>query len=190
MTIPIPKTYLVVCLVAACSSEPDAKPPTATSSASSHASAEATPRTFGASWDRAASSGDEADLARLALDEGAAGLVEALSDPVHGAVAMRALPHAPDRDVAIAPLAAKVHAGAADAEGAADALVALLAFPSRDRERLDPDGEKLAARELLVVAKDEARAASLRAKAVTALRRLAERGVVARAEIPPAPGEP
>ncbi len=190
MTIPIPKTYLVVCLVAACSSEPDAKPPTATSSASSNASVEANARTFGPLWDRAASSGDEADLARLALDEGATGLLDALADPVRGAVAMRSLPHAPDRDVAIAPLAAKVLAGAADADGAADALVALLAFPSRDSERLDPDGEKAAVRDLLSVAKDGARTVELRAKSVSALRRLAERGVVARGEIPPAPGEP
>lgn len=184
MTMGIRTLYFVALLGAACSSEPDARPPTASSSASVSASAVSEPRTFGPLWERAASSADEADLARLALDEGASGLLSAIDDPSRGRAAMRALVHAPDRDLAIGPLAARVRADGGDAALAAEALGAVLALPGSDRERLDPDGERQAVRDLLSVANDRKRPIEIRARAAGALRKLAERGLMPAAEIP------
>jgi hypothetical protein len=183
MTIFMRTLYFAACLVA-CSSERDAKPPAAPPSASASASPVAEARTFGSLWDRAEASTDDADLARLALEEGAGGLLSALDDPKRGPVALRALAHAPDRDLAIGPLASRMRAGGPSADGAANALSQVLAAPGADRERLDPDGEKRAVRDLLEVAKDAKRTAELRARAASSLRRLAERGLVAPGEIP------
>ena len=173
-------------LVSACSSEkpaaPAAQPPSASILGSS--SPAAPKKTYGAAWDRAVTSGDEADLARLALEEGATGLLEALDDPAHRAIALAAIAHAPDRDLAIGPLAARLGRAEPDAAAVAGALVDVLAVPGLDRERLDPTGEQEAARVLLALAHDASKPAELRAKAVTALGRLAERGVVRRDEIP------
>lgn len=176
--------YFAACLGAACSSEHDAKPPPAPPSASVSASPVAEARTFGPLWDRAASSSDDADLARLALDEGAGGLLSAVEDPARGQVALRALAHAPDRDLAIGPLASRMRAGGPLAEAAATALSSVLASPGADRERLDPDGERAAVRDLMEVAKDAKRTPEVRARAASALGRLADRGLVAPSEIP------
>src|SRR5688572_7305326 len=184
MTMFIRTLYFAACLGAACSSERDAKPPPTPPSASVSASPVAEARTFGSLWDRAETSSDDADLARLALDEGAGGLLAALDDAKRGPVALRALAHASDRDLAIGPLASRTRAGGPGAEPAADALSAVLAEPGTDRERLDPDGERGAVRDLLEVAKDAKRSVELRARAVSLLRRLAERGLIAPGEIP------
>lgn len=173
-----------------CSSEPmatRASPPPSTTAAVSAAASKS--KVYGAAWDRAATSGDEADLARLALAEGATGLLEALDDPAHRAVALAALAHAPDRDLAIGPLALRLARGEADAPAVADALLGVLAVPGLDRERLDPTGEHDAARALLSLARDTSRPAALRSKAVSALGRLAERGVVRSQDIPSPPPE-
>jgi hypothetical protein len=174
----------------ACSSEPigtrASPPPSTTAAVSASAS---TRKVYGAAWERAATSGDEADLARLALAEGATGLLEALDDPAHRAVALAALAHAPDRDLAIGPLALRLARGEADAPAVADALMGVLAVPGLDRERLDPTGEHDAARALLSFARDASHPAELRSKVVSALGRLAERGVVRQEDIPSPPSE-
>jgi hypothetical protein len=184
MTMLIRTLYFAACLGAACSSELDAKPPAAPPSASVSASPVAEARTFGSLWDRAETSTDDADLLRLALDEGAGALLSTLDDPKRGPVALRALAHASDRDLAIGPLASRIRTGGPGAEPAATALSAVLAAPGADRERLDPDGERAAVRDLLEVAKDAKRPAELRARAASALRRLAERGLIDPGEIP------
>ncbi len=175
-------------LLLACSSEPTARAGAASSSVpSTEAPARASARTYGEAWKQAAESGDEADLARLALEEGATGLLGAIDDPVRGPVALRALRHAPDRDIAVGPLAARLGERGPDASAVADALLGALAPAGVDRERLDPDGERAAARALLPIARDARADAALKAKVISALWRLAERGVVTRSEIPSAP---
>lgn len=172
-------------VVAGCSSEQTGRPAAPPSSAPALASAPAPPpRSYGPAWAAAEKSDDEADLARLALAEGASGLLEAIDDPPHRAVALHALPHAPDRDLAIGALAARVAKGSPEAGAFADALLGVLAPAGADRERLDPTGETGAARDLLAVATDETRPKELRRKAASALWRLAERGVLPREKVP------
>jgi hypothetical protein len=176
---------LVIAALAACSSEPTVRAGGPSSSApDTGASASAAARTFGEAWARAEHTGDDADLARLALEEGATGLLSAIDDPVRGPVALRALRYAPDRDIAIGPLAARLRKPGPDAVAVADALLGALAPAGTDRERLDPDGERAAAKDLLPIANDARADAALKAKVISALWRLAERGVVPRSEIP------
>ncbi len=172
----------------ACSSDPAPQPARSGSAVAPApaASSVAHARDVGDAWARAGAGQDGAELARLAEEVGAQELVAALEDRDRGGVAARALPYAPDRDLAVGPLAACVQRGGAAAEACAAAVVHVLSLPGRDRERLDPEGEARAARDLLVVAGDPRRPRALRASAVTALRHLSERGVVNASAIPTA----
>jgi hypothetical protein len=169
--------------LAACAGEPARTTPSSTSPEASAAPAAPRP-SFGGAWARAKADADPTWLAALAEDEGAAGLVGALGDPVYGDVACRALPLARDADLGIAPLAGCARAGGELAHACADALLAVLARPGLDRERLDPEGERRAAADLFALAQDPRARREIRAAAVSALRRLGERGVAAPGDIP------
>jgi hypothetical protein len=194
----IPRAILVVaCVVAlpACGERGaalpgDHSPPRATGGASASSSAggvasaapldaAATPR-----WERA-QSGDPADLAELADAEGARGLARRLDDPALGRTALAALEHAADAELATGLLARRAAARPATAEAELEVLLAVLSSPRRVGERLDPEGELEAVDALLGLAREASHPRRVRALALSCLGRLAERGLVDRAALPP-----
>lgn len=121
---------------------------------------------------KGAAEGEEEDLAALAAHEGAAGLVEATSDPALRDTALRAMAHA--RGWAQMPYLASVASGK-DEERARLALESMVALAARPRTAEDPeDAEELreGCEGLLALARDAARARRRRVLAVRALRML------------------
>jgi hypothetical protein len=128
---------------------------------------------------------DPAEKARLALAVGAAGLLDALSDPGDTPdVALAALPYADDADLALAPLADRLRQDPARRRRLLVALLAIAGQPRGSREPLDPEGARRAGAMLLAIARDGTQPREDRVVAVSTLRALAERGQVDRATIP------
>jgi hypothetical protein len=130
--------------------------------------------------------GDPLERARLAEAEGAAGLVEALDDG--GAIttiALAALPHTDDAEVALGRLAEIVLTADPTLRGAViEAILAITGQPRRSRELLDPEGARKAGEAVLTLAKREDVPREQRALAISAARALAEKGYVEAARIP------
>lgn len=135
---------------------------------------------------RAAASHDTVDLVALGEHAGASALVAALADPAARPTALSAIPYARDLDLAFRPVVALARSipSGDDAFELLDALSRGTEQPRRIDELLDPDGMHAAVADLLLLAKDGARAERERALAITLLGRLADRGFVARADIP------
>jgi hypothetical protein len=130
-------------------------------------------------WRRAASQ-DPMDLARLADREGAGGLLDGLEEggPL-GLVALGALPFADDADLAFQRLGEIVRQiDPAESSPVVTAITAIALRPRRQAEPLDPPGLRTCALALLDVAQKKSSGATVRAKAITALRLLSERGAV------------
>lgn len=170
----------------ACSSGEPAPPPAASSAVVSAASAAsaAPEREYGPHWERAASSREPLDVAEVGRREGGAGLAAALEHPRYAPIARAALPAVPDAMLAAATLARRARAHGPEAQEDVDALIAVLRAPVVIGERLDPEGEAAAYDDLLALAGDASQERALRARAVTALRLLAARGVGDAARIP------
>lgn len=147
--------------------------------------AEESERSKEALWRRAVE-GDPIDLARLADREGAGGLLEGLEEggPI-GLAALAALPFADDADAAYQRLGEIVQQLDPAATGPVlQAIVDIAARPRRQTEPIDPAGLRSCGEALLSLAKRKSLAKNVRAPAISALRRLAERGAVTAAAIP------
>lgn len=133
-----------------------------------------------------ASQRDPFDLARLADREGASGLLEALEEGgVVGLTALSALAHADDAEIAFRRLGELLRL--LDSEKTAPVVEAALAIaqkPPRQAEVIDGAAAKYCADALLDLAKKKSAPAPIRADAISALRRLKERGLVDPTEIP------
>lgn len=174
-----------------CKSGVDAQPPVTTGGTSASALASSGPLPDqGPLYARAARSLDPIDLAALGRAFGGARLLALVDHPSSRAVALAALPFAPDAEVAFAGLVERAKASTgADAAACLDAIVASLDQPAEDGRRR---GEWLAAEPieralpaLVAIAKDGARGDEERGLAVTVLRRLRERGFRAGEDPPP-----
>lgn len=134
-------------------------------------------------WLRAGQ-GDDGDLARLADLVGCEGLRERAVASQLRPIAIRAM--ASCRDFSVLPWLAQIAATGEDAE-AADALETIVDQAARPRRAVDPeDADDLSegCRELLALAKAKSRPRVRRVAAIRALRMLADRGCVNRAEVP------
>jgi hypothetical protein len=133
----------------------------------------------------AARDADPAEKARLARAVGAAELLGALGDPGEvPEVALAALPYADDRDIALGPLAERARTEPGRRHRLLVAILAIAGEPRGSREPLDPEGARRCGDILVAFARDAAVAREDRVLAVSALRALAERGLVERARIP------
>jgi hypothetical protein len=144
-----------------------------------------TERTKDDLWHRAISQ-DPMDLARLADREGAGGLLEGLEEggPL-GLVALEALPFADDADAAYQRLGEIV--GQIDPGESGPVVHAIAGIAGRGRrqtEPLDPPGLRSCAQALLGLARTRSLANGVRAKAISALRLLSEKGAVEPGAIP------
>ncbi|HEX7601291.1 MAG TPA: hypothetical protein VF316_06780 [Polyangiaceae bacterium] len=131
-----------------------------------------------------AKEGDENELTRLALVEGAAGLVERAAEPAYRRTALRAMAYA-DGFAQLPTLGDAAAKGAPDEAAEAAESAAILA--ARVRRQVDPeDAEelKLGCTALLAAAKDQGRPRPVRLSAIRALRMLVEHHGVAPADIP------
>ncbi len=135
-------------------------------------------------WARAVDAGDDDELRRLEARVGDDGLVSASLVPERRRTALAALGFADD--FAALPFLATVAATGSD-DDAILALGSLARLASAPRRATDPE-DALEIREgrttLLAVARDVARPRARRARVVGVLRLLADRGWVARGEIP------
>jgi hypothetical protein len=130
-------------------------------------------------WQRAASQ-DPMDLARLADREGAGGLLEGLEEggPL-GLVALDALPFADDGEAAFQRLGEIVRQiDPGESSPVVRAIAGIALRPRRQAEPVDPPGLRSCAQALLEIAQKKSLAAQVRAKAISALRLLSERGAV------------
>lgn len=122
-------------------------------------------------WE-SANAGEAEDLAALAVDEGAMGLVEAAAEPALRGTAIRAMGYA--RGWAQLPFLARVASGRDDDE-ARLALDATLELAARPRSSEDPEDEgelREGCVGMLTLARDVARPRPRRVAAVRALRML------------------
>jgi hypothetical protein len=136
-------------------------------------------------WRRALD-GDPVDLARLADREGTGGLLEGLEEggPI-ALAALAALPLADDRDAAFQRLGEIVRQLDARAVGpVVQAIAEIASRPRRQTEPLDPPGMRSCGDALLTLAEQKSVAKPVRARAISALRLLAERGAVNAEKIP------
>jgi hypothetical protein len=155
------------------------------------------PRRGDPRWQRALA-GDPLDVAALAQAEGATGLLEGVEDGGElMRVALAALPLAADAELALGRLGElALLDDAAVAEPALEAIHLAAGAPPSRGEPLDPDGVLAAARAVMTIAANATLPRERRARAVSAARAFAERGVLDPARIPadldpaPAPGEP
>ena len=135
---------------------------------------------------RRASGDDPVDLARLADREGVAGLLEGLEEGgAIGLVALAALPFADDAEGALQRLGEI--ARQIDPSQSGPVLVAVTAITARPRrptEPVDAPGLRSCGEAVLTIARNDVVAKPVRARAVTALRLLAERGAVDPKTIP------
>lgn len=129
-------------------------------------------------WQRA-SQGDPLELARLADREGAAGLLDGLEEGgVVGLTALLALPYADDAEIAYRRLGEILRQLEGEkAEPVLDAALGIASRPRTQTEPLDPEGTRYGIEALMSVAQSKAPEAT-RAKAVSALRLLADRDLV------------
>jgi hypothetical protein len=153
----------------------DAAPPPSLSAKSTKESA----RSKDELWRRATSQ-DPVDLARLADREGAGGLLEGLEEggPL-GLVALDALAYADDADAAyqrLGEIVRQIDPG--ESSAIVGAIMAIALRPRRQTEPLDPPGLRSCAEALLELAQKKSMAAAVRAKAISTLRLLSERGAV------------
>lgn len=120
---------------------------------------------------------DELLLARLADAEGASGLLDALdSEAPVAAVALAAMPRAPDAELAAGPLAARLPAArGADLDRVLGAIEGVVQRPRTQTERLDLPGWRGCYEALVALARREDVPAATRARAVSAARSLQER---------------
>jgi hypothetical protein len=143
------------------------------------------PRRQDTRWQRALA-GDPLDVRALAQAEGAAGLLDGLEDGGElFRVACEALPFADDAEIALGRLG---EIALLDDAALSDAAVATIhriaAGPPSRGEPLEPDGVAAAARAVLAVAARASLPRERRARAVSAARAFAERGVLDPANIP------
>ncbi len=153
------------------------------------------PRRRDARWQRALA-GDPLDVRALAHAEGASGLLEGVEDGgdiFH--IACEAIPFADDAEIALGRLGeVALLDDAALSPIAVVAIHRVAAGPPSRGEPLDPDGVSAAARAVLALASNTTLPPERRARAVSAARAFAERGVLDPATIPadldPAPPTP
>ncbi len=119
-----------------------------------------------------AKDGDEEDLSALAVHEGAAGLVEAATDPALRPTALRAMAFA--RGWAQLPFLAKTSSGKDDEEArlALESTVALAARPRTSEDPEDAEELREGCTALLAFARDVGKPRPRRVLAVRALRML------------------
>jgi hypothetical protein len=133
-----------------------------------------------------ASGEDLADKQALADAVGAAGLLDALDDGGNVALTvLLCLPLADDADAALGPLAKRLSEATNESREAY--LVALLGIagrPARAREVTDLEGAIEASDAVLVIAKNDALPREHRALAISILRALAEKKILAPSKIP------
>jgi hypothetical protein len=137
-------------------------------------------------WERA-KTGDEPEQARLVDLVGCDGVRARAEDDALRPTALRAMGECPD--FSELPWLADLASSGSDAE-ATLALDAITQQAARRRRPVDPeDASELGegCRALLGVARSQGQPAPRRARAVTALHMLADRGCVKRADIPSAP---
>ena len=143
------------------------------------------PRRGDPRWRRALA-GDPLDVAALAEAEGATGLLEGVEDGGDlMRVALEALPLAPDAELALGRLGELASLDDASiAEPALAALHLIAGAPPSRGEPLDPDGVAAAARAVMAIAARDGLPRERRARAVSAARAFAERGVLDPDRIP------
>lgn len=143
------------------------------------------PRRQDPRWQRALA-GDPLDLRALAEAEGATGLLDGVEDGgelFHAATA--ALPFAADAEIALGRLGEiALLDDAALSEAAVAAIHRVASAPPSRGEALDPDGVAGAARAVLAVASRTTLPRERRARAISAARAFAERGLLDPASIP------
>ncbi len=161
---------------------PGPTPPSATGSPAPSSSGPRAP--LDPAWERAMASGDPLDLATLARLVGPLELAEQLGDATLGRVALAALEHSPDGDQALGPLAAEARRQDADREAILSTLLVVMSRPGALGERLDPERDRRAVEDLRALALDATATRKARSLAVSALRRLADAGLLPHAEIP------
>jgi hypothetical protein len=143
------------------------------------------PRRSDPRWLRAQGD-DPAQLQRLAIEVGAAELVDGVNDGGDiAAVALGALPYADDADIALAPLAELASAPTPSPRQAIlTAILAVAGRPRRARELLDPEGVRRAGEVMLSLAARQDVPRAERALAISAARALAEKGYVDASRVP------
>lgn len=153
------------------------------------------PRRRDARWQRALA-GEPLDVRALARAEGAAGLLEGVEDGGDlFQIACEALPYADDAEIALGRLGEiALLDDAALSRTAVVTIHRIAGGPPSRGEPLDPDGVSSAAAAVLAIAKDTSLDRDRRARAVSAARAFAERGVLDPSTIPadldPAPDAP
>jgi hypothetical protein len=188
-------TFALAALAAACSAKPDAATapsgvvsarPAGSSSAALAASdlAVRAARSADSRYKRAAGE-DDADRARLANQVGAEELVSALDDGGDvSKAALASIPFAPDADLALGPLAARLAAKPSERRALLEAIDAVGARPRDQRDPLDPEGARACFAALASIARDAKAPADERALAAGAARALAERGYARVEDVP------
>lgn len=129
---------------------------------------------------------DPAERARLAVEVGAAGLLEGVEDGGEiEATALAALPFADDAEIALGRLAEiTLEVGPTRRRSLLGAILAVAGQPRRQRDPLDPEGVRRCGQILLRLAATADLARPDRVLAVSAARALAEKGYVDPAKIP------
>ena len=137
-------------------------------------------------WRRAMGD-DPIEIERLALAVGAAELLEGVEEGGEPRrVALLALPHADDSDIALRRLGEIATAAKpGTAAQVLDAMLGIARRPRTQRELLDPEGVRAAGAALVAIASRPQAPREERALAVSAARALAERGYVDPTRIPP-----
>ena len=132
----------------------------------------------------AAAQGDPEERMRIVDLVGCEGLRDRASQPDLRAVAIRAMQYCPD--FGELPWLAEIAAGSNDAEAqvALESIDALAARPRRATDPEDADELRTGCDGLLALARSTSRSRERRVLAVRALRMLADRGCVRRADIP------
>lgn len=183
-SLPFGSVVLVACVACTEPTSSRSLPSTAPPTASANAATELVAPISGPLWERAAASADPLDRLELAEALGAGALLAALDDARYGPVALAALEHAPDAELALGTLASRARSAPGRAEAELEILLAVLSAPRRHGERLDPEGERAAVAALEVLATDPARPRRERALAASALGRFAERGLASTEQVP------
>jgi hypothetical protein len=182
---------LALVLLAACSAPPAAlapPPPAPTVASAVPTSTPPAPprqssRRTDARW-LLAGGDDPLDRERLAVAVGAAELLDGVADGGDtAAVALLALPHADDAEVALGRLTELLRGGGPPRRALLEAILGIAGRPRRPREALDPDGARRCGEAMLALAADPAAPPEERALAESAARALAEHGYVDRARI-------
>lgn len=137
----------------------------------------------GALWERARSSGDPIDVRRLAEAVSASELIEVAEEGGGDAeTALAALPFAEDAAVAAERLAKLAERGR-DRARVLTAILGIAGQPRKQREELDPSGERACAEAMIRMSKDSKLPREERAIALSAARAFAEKGIVPAAAV-------